>query len=364
MILAGYIDAPESIFWIVSRERDSNDKGRLGQVTANSILKSENYSSLAKMLAEFITHEAQGIPIYSVVFSVPGPVLEKGMLADIQRPAWARTRAEEIAKTLPAEVPVLFLNDMEAIGYGIFSIKEEDRQHRINELNASGSSETFLGAEDTSIALLTVGSGFGQAFWSWNAKKNEFSVFPSEGGHADFAPRSDIEMELYKFLKKRNEGDAVSYEQVLSANGIRTIYEFLANREVRKEMGPLPSVHEIIRRSNERADALAVNAVDLFSAVLGAEAGNAALQYLPAGGVYLAGGLIPEMLPSLKRDNIFMDAFSFKEGVFSKYNAEISVRVVDDDKLPLWGAAARGLPLLTRGYWVYRRMVGMPAEIH
>lgn len=358
MILAGNVDVPKAFLRIVNHEKDEHGKNRLSNVVAEAVIESSGQDSLAGMVREFLSTNAQFGPIYSVIISVNGPVGEKGAVANIQRPAWGRTKAAEIAEVLPAAVPVIFLNDMEAMGYGVFSGGSGDDAPETERLSPGKAVEYQSEKELVSKVLFTVGGGFGQAFWVWNPRRNDFDVFASEGGHSDFAPRNDIEIQLLTFLLTRNSGQPVSYEQVLSAGGIEAIYDFLSSRKQAANDKDNQGANEIISRSDNNTDATAVEAVDLFCEVLGAEAGNAALRYRPTRGVYLAGGLVPALLPSLRRGK-FMDGFLFKEGIFAEENGKVPVTVTYDKSVSLRGAAARGLPLLTRGYWVYRRQAGL-----
>jgi glucokinase len=192
------------------------------------------------------------------------------------------------------------------------------------------------------VAVIAAGTGLGQAFLWWDGRRHH--PIASEGGHEDFAPQSDLELDLLRWLRARYGGH-VSWERVLSGPGLRNLYEFLGDTgrypeapEVRDRIrsggDPSPLVSELglTRRSEICAAALG-----LFARLYGAEAGNLAMRWLSTGGVFLGGGIAPKILPALAWGG-FLEAFLAK-GRFTPLMESIRVGVCLEPRAPLLGAA-------------------------
>ncbi|MCI0659290.1 MAG: glucokinase, partial [Acidobacteria bacterium] len=166
--------------------------------------------------------------------------------------------------------------------------------------------------------------------------------FASEGGHADFAPRDELEAELLLHLSKRF--GHVSYERVVSGPGLFNIYQFLRDTGRGTEPGWLserlrqedPSA-VIATAALEKSSQLCMLALERFVSSYGAEAGNLALKVLATGGVYVGGGIAPKILPKLK-EPVFLESFVDK-GRYRKLMESIPVKVVLNDRTALLGAA-------------------------
>jgi len=263
-------------------------------------------------------------------------------IAGIRREGTVRTpnlpwivNAEELAQVLG--IPeVQLINDLEANVYGIDLLGPED----FEVLNEGVTNPTGT------IAMVSAGTGLGEAVAYWDGTAHR--PYPSEGGHADFAPRTEIEAELLLYL--REEHGRVSTERVLSGPGLRNIYRFLRDS---RHLSESPAVAEEMLGNDPPAvitrAALAGNcplcgqALDLFVSLYGAEAGNVALRYLARGGVYLGGGIAPKIIERLKMPG-FMLAFTAK-GRLSPLLERIPVKVILNEQTALLGAgrcAARG----------------------
>jgi glucokinase len=168
--------------------------------------------------------------------------------------------------------------------------------------------------------------------------------YPSEGGHADYAPRNEDEIDLLRFLKQKYDG-RISFERVVSGQGLTNIYEFL--REVRGMDEPARLAE---RMAGEDPNAvitelalaakseICVKAMDMFVSAYGAEAGNLALKILSVGGLYVGGGIAPRILEKLK-DGAFMKAFTDK-GRLSQLLINMPVRIILESRAALLGEAA------------------------
>jgi glucokinase len=175
----------------------------------------------------------------------------------------------------------------------------------------------------------------------WNAATEDYQVVASEGGHADYAPRDETEIELLRWLKRKF--GRVSWERVVSGLGIANVYEFLReskaapeNPAIRKELDAGDDGAVIGKHALAGDDVLCVRAIDLFVTSYGAEAGNLALKALATGGVYVTGGIAPKLLPKLQ-DGAFMRAFRDK-GRLGSVVDKIPVHVVLDPEVALLGA--------------------------
>ena len=167
---------------------------------------------------------------------------------------------------------------------------------------------------------------------------------PTEGGHADFAPRNELEDGLLRFLRARHPGH-VSVERVVSGRGLASIHAYVI------EAGLAASSAETLTRIGEEdpgavigelgsraEDPACAQAVAMFAALYGAEAGNLALKTLPTGGLFVAGGIAPKMLDVL-RGGAFLEAFLSK-GRMRSVLEQIPVSIVNDARVGMYGAAA------------------------
>lgn len=231
---------------------------------------------------------------------------------------------------------VSLLNDLEANANGIGGLGPAD----FEVLHA--------GAPDARghRAVIAAGTGLGKAGLRWDGADHR--PFASEGGHVDWAPRNDLEIELLRHLGRRF--GHVSVERVLSGPGLVNVYTFLRESGHGRET---PGMAEAMRDRGDAAaiaDAalegrseLAARALSMFVSIYGAEAGNVALTYVATGGVYLGGGIAPKILPAL-RTPPFVEAFLDK-GRFREFLEAVPVRVILNDKCALLGAArAAGFP--------------------
>ena len=188
-------------------------------------------------------------------------------------------------------------------------------------------------------ALIAAGTGLGEAILYWDGRRHRATA--SEGGAADFAPRTEREIGLLVFLKQRLT--RVSCEQLFSGRGFRNIHEFLGPsvRHSTFTGAPADSAQEITQNALEGACPVCVETLDLWTEAFGAEAGNLALRSLAYGGVYLAGGIAVKILPMLKRGS-FSKSFAEK-GPMTDILARIPIAVILNESAPVFGAAYQAL---------------------
>jgi glucokinase len=284
----------------------------------------KEYSGLEEIVREFIVSEK----VTAACFGVPGPVRD-GKLRLTNLPWTLDSR--ELAADLKIDY-VFLINDLQANGYGIaelsadqiFTLSEGDPRQMGNR------------------ALISGGTGLGECFMIWDGR--DYVPYPSEGGHTDYAPRNEDEIDLLRFLKQKYNG-RISTERVVSGQGLTNCYEFL--REVRGMEEPAWLAQRIASEDpNAVITELALaakseiceKAVDMFVSAYGAEAGNLALKILSVGGLYVGGGIAPRILEKLK-DGTFMKAFADK-GRMGNLLVNMPVRVILESGTALMGAAA------------------------
>jgi glucokinase len=286
----------------------------------------KDYSGLEEIAREFLGADK----VTAACFGVPGPVRD-GRLRLTNLPWTLDSR--ELSASLGIEY-IFLINDLEANGYGIAELSAE----QIFTLSEGDSSQ--LGNR----ALIAAGTGLGEGFLIWNGRNH--TPYPSEGGHTDFAPRNEDEIDLLRFLKQKFNG-RVSFERVVSGMGLTNIYEFL--REVRGMEEPSWLAERLASRledPNSVITELALSArseicekaLDMFVSAYGAEAANLALTVMSVGGLYVGGGIAPRILPKLK-DGTFMKAFTDK-GRLSQLLVNMPVRIILESSAALIGAAA------------------------
>jgi glucokinase len=228
---------------------------------------------------------------------------------------------------LPA---TLLINDLEASAWGIGALETTD----LVPLNH------VSGPAVGNQAVIAPGTGLGEAGLFWDGSRHH--VFACEGGHCDFAPQGDLQIELLRFLRARF--GHVSYERILSGPGLVNVYEFLRDAGCGKEsdefavlLSNSDPAAAISRAALDGTEPLAEKALELWIAVYGAETSNLALKTMATGGIFLAGGISPKILPKLT-GSVFMDAFHNK-GRLRPLVEAVPVQVVTNEKAGLLGAA-------------------------
>jgi glucokinase len=290
---------------------------------AIEVFPSAAHSGLPEIVRKFRAQQSH--PIEAACFGVAGPVRDgKARLPNL---TWTVDSAE-----LAAELglkSVRLANDLEVNAYGIAVLGPEDFE-TLNEGDAKASGNR---------ALISAGTGLGEA--GMLADGDDYRPWACEGGHADFAPRHATEIALLEYLLKKYEH--VSYERVLSGQGLYNIYQFLRDTGrgeepdwLKDEIGRRDPAAVISQTATQGKSPLCVAALDMLASIYGAEAGNLALKAMATGGVYLGGGIAPKIVAKLKETR-FMQAFSQK-GRISPVLHSIPVRVILNDKTALLGA--------------------------
>jgi glucokinase len=290
---------------------------------ASALYKSQAYPTFDGALREFL----QDRRVDAVGLAVAGPVVE-GRCRTTNLP-W---ELDEQALAALIGAPVVLSNDFSATVLGI------------PELSPADFEVLSAGEPDPAgpIAVLGAGTGLGEAVAVRLA--DGLHVLASEGGHTDFAPRDEIEIELLRFLRAR-VGGRVSVERVLSGPGLIALFEFVrasdlapTTAETEAQMRSGDAAEVIGRRGLAGEDPACARALELFVSLYGAEAGNLALKVLPSGGLFVAGGMSPKLIAALRRGE-FMRSMLDK-GRMRPVLERVPVAVVMNPRVALLGARA------------------------
>ncbi len=298
--------------------------GKVLRSVAMETYASREHSSLEEILEKFLA--VRDGSVSRACFGVAGPV--KHGRSETTNLAWV-VDSSHLARMLGLR-RVGLLNDMEATAWGIGALAPKD----LAVINPGRPDPQGNGA------VIAAGTGLGEAGLEWNGK--ERWPFASEGGHSDFAPRNELEIELLRYLAAKF--GHVSYERALSGPGLHNIYNFL--RDTKRAEEPAWLAEELAREDpsavisrvalEERA-AICERAMDYFVEIYGAEAGNLALKMMATAGVYLGGGIAPKIAARLKRRD-FLEAFVSK-GRLRPLLEDVPVSIILNDGAALLGAA-------------------------
>jgi glucokinase len=307
-----------------------SDKG-LKEPLFEATYTSVSYGSLEDIISRFI--EDFGIEeIGYAVFGVAGPVIEEKV--DVTNLPWVIDRSHIISAIGFRDMHLL--NDLEAMAYSISHLGETD----LFILNKG------VAASQGPRAIIAPGTGLGEAYLTWDGSR--YVAHPSEGGHTEFGPADETEIELLKYLLERFSH--VSYELICSGMGVPNIYSFLKDRgyydepawfaEKLAEADDMTAVILGTAVDKDVSCAIAKGTLRMFVSILGAEAGNQALKILATGGVYIGGGIPPRILSALSEGQ-FMESF-LRKGRLSRVLRNMPVSVILNPRAGLVGAAVSG----------------------
>lgn len=287
--------------------------------------ESRKYPGLEGILDEFCQKNSPQIE--RAGFGVAGPV--KDGKCDVTNLPWM-VDVKNFKKQLGLE-SVYLINDLAAMACAVPFLQDSDLEV------LQGGREP----EGGRIAILAAGTGLGQAFLLPDGA-GRYLLIDSEGGHCDFAPRAELEMELLDFLNQKF--GRTSIERVLSGPGLHNIYQFLVECHSFQEPSWLAQEiqegdpGEVITQNGLQGKSPACGkALEILVSLYGAVAGNLALQFLTRGGLYIGGGIAPKILPLIK-SGLFMESF-YSKGRFKSFMREVPVKVILDDKASLLGVA-------------------------
>jgi glucokinase len=338
-ILAGDIGGTKTFI----RLAETQSHGEQSITAYEALYTSTSYDSFDLILQEFWQSAAASLgempaPLFAC-FGLAGPIVDN--TCTLSNLDWV-VSAEEISNR--TGIPqVTLINDFTAVGYGLLGLGRDD-------LFTLQDGQPKVRSP---IAVIGAGTGLGECFLTWSHQN--YQVHSTEGGHADFAPRSPQEVQLMQYLQSKS-GGRVSIERVVSGTGIVAIYQFLRDTSASPvgEQTPatiglaqaianweagqtgVDAAALIAAAAAQGDDALAMQTMDLFVEAYGAEAGNLALKILPYGGLYIAGGVAAKNLDLMRRGG-FLEAFHQK-GRMRSLLTEIPIHIVLNPQVGLIGA--------------------------
>jgi glucokinase len=294
------------------------------RLVSASVFPSREYAGLDAIVSQFV--DSSSLHPDAACFGIAGPV-RNGRVQTSNLP-WT-IEAKRLADTLKLK-SVTLINDLEANAWGISALNAKD----VVCLNQ------VKGHPAGNQAVIAAGTGLGEAGMYWDG--TQYHIFACEGGHTDFAPRNELEIELLQYLCGRY--GHVSYERIVSGPGLVNVFQFLRDsgrgqepQWLTDEMRKTDPAAAISRAALEGKSQTCEHALDIFISIYGAEAGNLALKLLSTGGVYLGGGIAPKIVSKLAGP-LFMDAFAGKGRMQSLLEA-MPVMVIINDQAALMGAA-------------------------
>ncbi len=320
MILAGDIGATKTSLALFELVGDTL------MMQVQQQFSSREFSNLNEIIIAF-GKETSMPSIDSACFGIAGPIMEERCRTT--NLPWEIT-SSELQEYLGTN-KVRLLNDLEATAYGMLYLAEDE----FIDLNPTGRKR------DGNRAVIAAGTGLGEAMLYYDGM--DYQPIGSEGGHCDFAPMTEQQDALLKWMRNRYP-EHVSYERILSGPGIYTLYEFLHE----SGFAPQPASITDSTKGQDRSamvsecaltqnEPLCMEALPLFTEIYAAEAGNLALKTMSLGGIYIGGGIAPKILPIITNKH-FMQSFT-RKGRFEELLSGMQVKIALNPGTALLGAA-------------------------
>lgn len=319
-----------------------------------------NYEGLTPILKDFFEEatkksKSDSLP-QMACFAVAGPVEHKNT-CNLTNLGW-KLNCNDLEQQLKIG-EVILINDFEAVGYGILQLRDTgaleafEILQSVEEKPKPSVEEKPKPSEDDLIGVIGAGTGLGEAFILKNELEDTWIVYPTEGGHVDFAARNEIEFNLREDIKCKYQISHVSVERVVSGPGIVSIYQFLRGdrpgegnlRDLDNEVKTwVESGRDLSTAPSEKIDAAALEGdetckatMQMFREAYSSEVGNFALRLLPYGGLYIAGGIAPKILRTQELKKSFVEELKSK-GRMKKVIEKIPIYLVKNDQVGLIGA--------------------------
>lgn len=234
------------------------------------------------------------------VLGIPGPVFNNSVsiIANLE---WGTTKGDDLAEALNI-IKFVLLNDFVVNGYGVLSnMKEGIDYERLN---------TDVVDPNGPKAMIGAGTGLGHGLLFKTDESKYYQVYPSEGGHQDFAPQNQLEWKYFEYLQKHYNITHVSVERACAGPALPVMYQFISECEklecsLTKEEQAKITPEEIIANGLKKTCRICERVVELFTTIYGAAAGNMSLLTLPTGGLYLLGGLSVALEDYIIKQNVF-----------------------------------------------------------
>jgi glucokinase len=290
---------------------------------------SKEYPSFEAVVRDFVTGDES---IEAVCVGVAGPVID-GRCEGTNFPWFLDERDISAELGLP-RAKVRLINDLQALALGALTVPAE----KLVLLHGTEPPKT----EGVNLAIIAAGTGLGKAMLIWDGTRHV--ACPTEGGHVDYAPRTDLEIEFLRYLRAKLEG-RVSWERVVAGPGLGHLYDFFRDEKAVEED---PTIRAAIDAADDRNAAVtqygmsgesgpAARAVEYFISAYGADTGNLALSSLALGGIFVAGGIAKSLLPLLAQHG-FVRSYLDK-GRMRPVLEKIPVALVPDSQIGLYGSA-------------------------
>jgi glucokinase len=320
MILAGDIGGTKTNLALINFKQNKMETVFFKQFS------SKNYSTFFDLLDEFLPH-INNITIDVICLGVAAPIING--TATLTNLPWKITTKQLEDKFYTSKVSLL--NDLEAMAYGMIYLKSKD----FIELNPHAKQQKGT------IGVIAAGTGLGEAILYYDG--TQYHPLATEGSHSDFAPCTKQQDKLLEWLRVKYP-DHVSYERVISGEGISNIYNFLVNSNFALECNLMKNISKEVDKNEmitkcalNLNDKLSLETLRLFLEIYGAEAGNLALKSMGIGGILIGGGIAPKILP-LINNGVFLNSF-IKKGRFESLLKDISIKVVLNEQTALLGSA-------------------------
>ncbi len=279
------------------------------------------FNSLGEAAHKYLARRKLATELEAAAMAVAGVVV--GNHVQMTNSPWCASVEDLLAQLALKQLYVP--NDFEAVSRSLPAV-------RADELMSIGSPAP-LAEWEAGTRVAVVGSGTGLGTGALVVTAAGPVILPSEAGHSAFAPSDEVEEAILTTLRKRYR--RVSYERLLCAEGLANIHHALAVIEGR-DVEPLTPA-EITQRASQLGDPQSLGTLYRFCGILGAYAGDVALQFCAGGGVYLGGGVLPRIADFLRRSR-FRERFEDK-GRLASYNAAIPTSVLMYEQPGLLGAA-------------------------
>lgn len=318
-ILAADIGGTKS--WLCLYQVDPSNKNE-AEVIYEHRYASADFSDFSFLLTDFLQQAKTEKNIELMCLALPG-VIQQGY-SRLTNLDWELDQGQ-LAQAFGIE-KVVFINDFQAAAMGVNHLEKSDTI----TLNVAKT-------EQQAITVVTgAGTGLGLA-WMDNSQ-SPLQLFSTEGGHCDFAPVNDQQIELLRFLQQQYTH--VSYERILSGAGLVQLYRFLNPNDQRilttKTVLMTQIIHQLAMDSSTQWHHQATATIDLFVQIYAAYIGNLALLYKPAGGIYIAGGIATHILPWMQGEK-FLTHY-LKKGRMQHVAEQTALYLVTNTRLGLQGA--------------------------
>ncbi|MBS1948430.1 MAG: glucokinase [Bacteroidetes bacterium] len=295
---------------------------------AETTYHSAQFISLTDIIKRFLAENNLQKPD-RICAGVAGPTIRG--VAKITNLSWS-IDSKNIQQETGVE-KVHLLNDLEATAYGLAGLTENDFI-LLNEGDAEAKGN---------IAIIAPGTGLGEAGLYWDGAA--YYPFPTEGGHCDFCPRTDQDIELFRYLQKKY--GVVSWEKVVAGPGIHDIYSFLRisgktdepswlSDALRKDDPSAVISHAAVNNT----DAVCSETMGLFVRYLARESSNLVLKMKATGGLFLGGGIPPKIATLLQKESFYASYLDCDR--MQHLLKQAPIRIIKNENTALIGAAWYG----------------------